>query len=141
MRAPPRVAYGRPRPPATVAVMVSRRKLKPRSGPKVPIVAASAKPAKPATAPARAQVPMIIRRAGGGGDRRGGRDVLVEDPLRGVRDIGADGKKLAVGEVRDPADRVLERERDRRQRQDRRHGEPDADGHEESGHVVLRALG
>src|ERR1039457_2160695 len=62
--APPKVAYGRPMPPATVAVMVSSRKLKPSVGLKVPIVSASTKPAKPATAPARAQVCITIRRAG-----------------------------------------------------------------------------
>jgi hypothetical protein len=64
MRAPPKVAYGRPRPPATVAVMVKSRKLKPRVGPKVPTVSASTNPANPAMAPASAQVCMMIRRAG-----------------------------------------------------------------------------
>jgi hypothetical protein len=37
------------------------------------------------------------------------------------------------------ANRVLEREGERRQRQDRGRGEPDADGHKESVHVVFRA--
>jgi len=63
----------------------------------------------------------------------------MEDPLGGVGGVGADGEELAVSEVRDPADGVLEREGERRQRQDRGRGEPNADGHKESVHLVLRA--
>ena len=89
--------------------------------------------------------PEVQRQPGGRpgrrGDHGGGRDVLMEDRLPRVGGVGAEGEELAVGEVRDPADRVLQRERDRGQRQDRRRGEPNADGHEESGHVVPRRVG
>ena len=52
--------------------------------------------------------------AGRGGSQRGCRNVLVKQRLPGIGGVRTDGEELAVREVRDPADRVLERERHRR---------------------------
>jgi hypothetical protein len=62
------------------------------------------------------------------------RHVLVEQPLPRVGRVGADRQQLTVGEVGDPAHRVFERERHRREGEDRGGRQPDADADQERAH-------